>query len=89
MKNIEMIYLAHFNDCSGKPKERLDMEGETINDLIDTLEDRYHGIGRLLRKENGKHMPQNVVILYREGERAKFMYDFTTPLQDGDQITLL
>lgn len=89
MKIIEMCYLAHFNDCTGKPKEQLQLDVQTVNDLIDALENLYPGVADLLRRENGKSVPQNAIVLNRSGCRAKFIADFSVELMDNDSITLI
>ena len=88
MKKIDMFYLAHFNDCTDKPKEQLQLNVQTVNDLINDLENLYPGIAKLLRNEDGTAVLQNPLVLNRDGCRAQFVYDFGIEILDGDNVTL-
>ncbi|NLP29973.1 MAG: hypothetical protein GX363_02445 [Clostridiales bacterium] len=86
---IQMVYLVHFHDLTGKDEEELDVDIVNVNELIDHLEDKYPGMGKLLRKEDGSAKPNNIAILNRKGERAHFVKDFSIKLNDGDHVTLI
>ena len=66
--------------------KRVEAEGSTLQELIADLEVRHPGIGgRLL--ENGEL--RRFVNVYLNDEDVRFTGGLTTPLADGDAVTVL
>jgi len=66
--------------------KRVEAEGKTLDELIGDLEARHPGIGaRLL--ENGEL--RRFVNVYLNDEDVRFTGGLSTPLSDGDAVTVL
>ena len=64
----------------------VEAQGATLRELIDDLDSRHPGIGgRLL--DNGEL--RRFVNVYRNDEDVRFTGGLTTPLADGDAVTVL
>ncbi len=62
-------------------------KGETLGDLIADLDTRYEGLrGRLVAEDGSLNRFVNV---YLNDEDVRFMGGVTTPLSDGDVVTIL
>lgn len=88
MKRVELVYVVHFQDLTGKPDEILETGAETAGALIAELDARYPGFQALLLREGG-FRAQNAMVLYHKGARAHCVYDPSHPIGDGDYITFL
>lgn len=89
MKKLDLNYVVHFHDLTGKPDEVYETEAETCLDLINELEEKYPGFKKLLVLEDGRPRVQNAMILYHKGVRAHPVGDFSGEIGDGDYITFL
>ena len=66
--------------------KRVEAQGSTLQELIDDLEARHPGIGgRLI--ENGEL--RRFVNVYKNDEDVRFLGGLSTPLADGDAVTVL
>jgi MoaD family protein len=66
--------------------KRVEAEGGTLRELISDLDQRHPGIGdRLI--ENGEL--RRFVNVYLNDEDVRFTGGLTTPLADGDAVTVL
>ncbi len=66
--------------------KRVEAEGGTLRDLIADLDQRHPGIGERLI-ENGQL--RRFVNVYLNDEDVRFTGGLTTPLADGDAVTVL
>ena len=66
--------------------KRVEAEGGTLQELIDDLETRHPGIGGRL-VENGEL--RRFVNVYLNDEDVRFTGGLSTPLSDGDAVTVL
>ncbi len=62
-------------------------EGSTVNELIDSLESNCPNIKGRLRDEEGK--PRRFLNLYVNDEDIRFLEGANTPLNDGDQVSIV
>lgn len=88
MKKIDLVYVVHFQDLTGKPDEQYVTDARTAGELIDELDGRYPGF-RALMLHNGSFRPQNEMVLYRKGIRAHGVFHLDDTVEDGDYITFL
>ena len=62
-------------------------KGETLSDLLDDLDGRHAGLrGRLVTEDGSLHRFVNV---YVNDEDVRFLGGLSTPLSDGDSVTVL
>ena len=62
-------------------------KGDTLSDLLDDLDARHSGLrGRLITDEGALHRFVNV---YVNDEDVRFLGGLSTPLSDGDSVTVL
>ena len=88
MKKLELNYVVHFHDQTGKPDEIFETEAATAAELIAELDALYPGFEDLLIRD-GKFRAQNAMILSRKGIRAHGVFDPSHTVEDGDYITFL
>ena len=63
------------------------VEGQTVGQLLDSLDSLYPGFRRRVLDEGGKlHQFVNVFV---NDEDIRFMEDLGTPVGDGDTISIL
>ncbi|MEE8473507.1 MAG: ubiquitin-like small modifier protein 1 [Dehalococcoidia bacterium] len=63
------------------------VEGQTVGQLLDSLDSLYPGFRRRVLDEEGKlHQFVNVFV---NDEDIRFMEDLGTPVGDGDTISIL
>ncbi|MBW8805174.1 MAG: MoaD/ThiS family protein [Catenulisporales bacterium] len=66
--------------------KRVEAEGSTLADLITDLDARHPGLGdRLLDKGELRRF----VNVYKNDEDVRFLGGLSTPLADGDAVTVL
>ena len=66
--------------------KRVEAEGSTLADLITDLDARHPGLGdRLLDAGELRRF----VNVYKNDEDVRFLGGLTTPLADGDSVTVL
>lgn len=88
MKKLELNYVVHFHDQTGKAYETFETEVSNAGELIDELETRYPGFKDMLIRD-GRFRAQNAMILSRKGVRAHGVFDTQHSVEDGDYITFL
>jgi molybdopterin synthase sulfur carrier subunit len=60
------------------------VKGDTVAQVLRSLEERYPQLTRYLRDENGAIRP--IVNVYVNDEHVRFRQGLQTPLRDGDQV---
>lgn len=65
----------------------IECSGSNINELIDALETNCPGIKARLCDETGK--PRRFLNLYVNSEDIRFLEGTETPLQDGDEVSIV
>ena len=88
MKKLDLNYVVHFHDQTGKADEIYETEAATAGELIDELELRYPGFKDMLIRD-GRFRAQNAMILSRKGVRAHGVFSTEHSVEDGDVITFL
>jgi len=84
-----MIYVrvpAPLRSLTGGKSEIL-VEGSTIEELLQHLEDQYKGIQERLVDEKGQIRP--FVNLYINQEDIRFRGGMNAALKDGDQVSIV
>ena len=62
-------------------------EGASLAECITGLESSYPGMKERLLDENGEL--RRFVNIYVNGEDVRFMEGLTTPLKDGDEVSIV
>jgi sulfur-carrier protein len=65
----------------------VDCFGTTIHELLDSLESEFPGIKSRLCDDNGQ--PRRFLNLYVNSEDIRFLEGTSTPLQDGDEVSIV
>lgn len=67
-------------------EKRVEVEGDTVRELIDQMESRYPGIKARLMDDDRMHRFVNV---YVNDNDIRFADELDTRLRDGDDVTIL
>lgn len=67
--------------------DRVAVEGDTLGQLIDSLESQYPGIKGRLCDEDGDL--RNFVNVYVNGEDVRFMQGLGTATKSGDEVSIV
>jgi sulfur-carrier protein len=62
------------------------VDGGTVGEVLDALFDRYEELGDRISDDGGLRRFVNVYI---GGEDIRFLGGLQTPVQDGDEVTIL
>lgn len=68
-------------------QSELSAEGETIADLLNSLESQYAGIKERICEENGA--PRRFINIYLNEEDIRFLDGEKTALKDGDEVSII
>jgi molybdopterin synthase sulfur carrier subunit len=61
-------------------------DAATVGDVLDGLYDRFDGLRERIAEDGGLRRFVNV---YVEGEDIRFLDGLETPVEDGDEVTIL
>ena len=67
--------------------ESVDVEGNTVAEVVQNLESNYPGMGERLCDEQGEI--RRFVNLYHNQEDIRFKEGKDTPLADGDELSIV
>ncbi|ALM52374.1 MoaD/ThiS family protein [Halomonas huangheensis] len=67
-------------------EKRVEVEGDTVRELIEQMESRYPGIKARLMDDDRMHRFVNVYI---NDNDIRFADDLDTRLREGDDVTIL
>jgi molybdopterin synthase sulfur carrier subunit len=68
-------------------QDKVDTEGETLKQIIDSMESQYPGIKERLCDEDGNL--RNFVNVYVNGEDVRFLDGVDSETGDGDEISIV
>ncbi len=68
-------------------QDKVDTEGETLRQLIDSMEGQYPGIKERLCDEDGNL--RNFVNVYVNGEDVRFLDGIDSTTGDGDEVSIV
>ena len=63
-----------------------EVEGTTVGEVLDALYDRFDGLRDRIAEDGGLRRFVNV---YVGGEDIRFLDGLDTPVEDGDEVTIL
>ena len=63
-----------------------EVDGSTVGEVLDSLYDRYDELRSRIAEDGGLRRFVNV---YVGGEDIRFLDGLQTPVQDGDEVTIL
>lgn len=66
---------------------QLELPGATVAECLEELERRFPDLSQELRDETGRLLAE--VNLYINGEDLRYRLSLDTPLQPGDELTIL
>jgi molybdopterin synthase sulfur carrier subunit len=67
-------------------QRRVDVSGATVQEIIDSLEQSYTGMGAKLLADGQVHRFMNI---YVNDDDIRFAEGLATPVKEGDSITIL
>lgn len=67
--------------------DKVDAEGDTLDQIIDSLDSQYPGIKGRLCDEDGNL--RNFVNVYINGEDVRFMQGLATATKSGDEVSIV
>ncbi len=67
--------------------DKVDAEGDTLDQIIDSLDSQYPGIKGRLCDEDGNL--RNFVNVYVNGEDVRFMRGLATATKSGDEVSIV
>ena len=67
--------------------DKVDAEGDTLDQIIDSLDSQYPGIKGRLCDEDGDL--RNFVNVYVNGEDVRFMQGLATATKSGDEVSIV
>jgi MoaD family protein len=67
-------------------ESRAQVDGATVGEALDSLYERYGELRSRITEDGGLRRFVNV---YVQGEDIRFLQGLDTPVQDGDEITIL
>lgn len=68
-------------------KDTVEVQAETINGLVEQLEQDYPGMGNRLRGDDGAL--RRFINIYVNDEDIRFLQGGDTALKDGDQVSIV
>ncbi|MFQ5838445.1 MAG: ubiquitin-like small modifier protein 1 [Thermoplasmata archaeon] len=68
-------------------KDSLDLEGDTVQEVLDALIKRYHPLQKYLLAEDGKL--RNFVNVYVNDEDIRYLRGQKTPVKEGDTVIIV
>ncbi len=63
------------------------VEGKTLGEILDRLDQQFPGIKKLLLDENGEI--RRHINIYLNDEDVRFLQRLDTPIRDGDVLSIL
>ena len=67
--------------------DKVDADGDTLDQIIDSLDSQYPGIKGRLCDEDGNL--RNFVNVYVNGEDVRFMQGLATATKSGDEVSIV
>ena len=68
-------------------QDRVEVEGSTLSETIDRLEDKFPGIKARLLDETGEL--KHFVNVYVNGEDVQFLQGLNTPITSTDEVSIV
>ena len=68
-------------------QDKVDTEGSTLREIIDSMESQFPGIKERICDENGDL--RNFVNVFVNGEDVRFMDGIDSATSDGDEISIV
>ncbi len=86
MKKIKIKYWNIINKKTKKNEENLVFYGETFNDLLNLLFEKYqNNLKEYFLTSNGKHLSSNIIVFINN----RLVRDLKFELKDGDEILIM
>jgi len=67
--------------------ETVELDGSTVGELIDNLEERFPGVKARLCDENGNL--RRFINIYVNGEDVRFLDNLATAVKDGAEVSII
>lgn len=68
-------------------QDRVECEAQSVQGLLDMLEDQFDGLRGLVRDAQGEVHPH--INIYVNNEAIEALQGLSTPLKDGDEVTII
>lgn len=86
MPAIKVLIPTPLRKFTGE-QETVSVDADSIGAMLKALDSAYPGLGKPLIDENGN--PRRFVNLFVNGEDIRFLDNTTTPLKDGDEVSIV
>lgn len=67
--------------------DMVEVEAKTVNDLLETLENRYPGFRSRICEENGEL--RRFINIYLDGEDVRFLDNLATSIPEGSEVSII
>ena len=85
---VEMLYFADFKDITGKAREFLELDDNTLTDLNSKIFNKYNPIQNLIWDNEIKSLKRNVSIVIND-QVVNEKNAGKLKLKDGDKVAFL
>ena len=88
MPEIECVYGLHFSEIAQRLRETLEFRGECLGELVDFLDEKYHGFKEELIDPATRGLgTRNQILVARKGESTRPLFSLDDKIVEGDQLT--
>jgi hypothetical protein len=88
MPEIECVYGLHFSEIAQKLRETFEFRGTSLGDLIDLLNERYHGFKEeLIDPVTHGLVTRNQILVARKDESTRPLFSLDAKIMEGDLLT--
>lgn len=65
----------------------VEVQADTVNEILDELDEKYPGFRSRLCEDNGKL--RRFFNIYVDGEDVRFLDNLTTPVKTGSEVSII
>jgi molybdopterin synthase sulfur carrier subunit len=84
--SVEVYIPTPFRRATGN-RDRVSVEADSVQDLLDKLEEEFAGLRGLVRNEQG--LVHRHVNVYVNNEEIEALAGLGTALKDGDEVSII
>jgi len=88
MAKIECVYGLHFSEIAQRLRETFEFRGKSLGELVDFLDEKYHGFKEeLIDPVTRGLVTRNQILVVRRGESTRPLFSLGDKIVEGDQLT--
>ena len=88
MKRVSINCYNHFFELTNQKREVVNVQGSTLFDMAEQLNNKYPGFKKVLCEDKGTLRRRNQIILDRINEKPVVIENINHELKDGDIYTI-